>query len=250
MADDKRLPVVVVHGVGSGSNKDRAGFSKNLSNAVHEVSRPVTRVGEHEPIKNAEGPAPNNGIYWEEALWENENQTAEQAINALTSLANLSIPAAWLTGKILDIVSDVPLYLGVTGDEIRRVVKPVIQRHPNCVVVAHSLGSVIAADVLRQAQMDDNFASMPISGLITLGSPLNLLRMRNPMTGPFPFRWYNLYYPHDAVVIGNDLDPAIFPGVHNLALNISETPIVSHTSYWSSATVSDTVYQLSAGEEE
>lgn len=249
MAEDKRLPVVVVHGVGSGNNKDRAGFSKNLSDAVHEVSRPVTRIGEYEQTKTATGPAPNNGIYWEEALWESVNQTAEQAIKALTSLADISIPAPWLSGKILDIVADVPLYLGVTGDAIRKVVKPVIQRHPNCVVVAHSLGSVIATDVLRQAQMDDNFASMPVSGLITLGSPLNLLRMRHPMTEPFPFRWYNLYYPHDAVVIDNDLDSAIFPGVHNLALNKSETPIVSHTSYWSSAATSDTVYQLTVGEE-
>jgi len=246
MAEDKRYPVVVIHGVGSGKNKDRAGFSRQLSDSVHEVTRPVTRTGPFEQTKTAQGQAPNNGIYWEEALWENVNTSAEEALNALR---NLSMPASWLTKDIIDVVSDVPLYLNVTGDRIRTEVKQVIQRHPNCVVVAHSLGSVIATDILRQAQLDDNFASLPVSGLISLGSPLNLLRMRQPMTAPFPFRWYNLYYPHDIIAIDEDLDPTTFPGVQNLALNRSETPVVSHTSYWYSAVVANTVYQLTVGEE-
>lgn len=249
MALDKHLPVVVVHGVGSGKNKDRAGFSRNLSTGVHEVTRPVTRIGAYETSNRASGPAPNNGIYWEEALWENENQTGEEALKALRKLTSLSLPASWLAGTVIDIVADVPLYLNVTGDAIRSVVKEVIQHHPNCVVVAHSLGSVIAADVLRQAQLEDNFATLPVSGLVTLGSPLNMLRMRNPMTLEFPFRWHNLYYPHDVIVIDNDLDSTIFPGVYNLALNRSETPVVSHTSYWSSAVVADTIYQLSVAED-
>lgn len=48
---DLLLPVVVVHGIDSGENKDRTGFSSVLSGNVDEVSRPVPRVGPFEGIE-------------------------------------------------------------------------------------------------------------------------------------------------------------------------------------------------------
>ena len=38
--NDRRLPVIVVHGVGSGHNADRAGFSRDLSKRSATTSMP------------------------------------------------------------------------------------------------------------------------------------------------------------------------------------------------------------------
>lgn len=241
--NDLHLPVVVVHGVGSGKNKDRAGFSQVLSRNVDEVTRPAIRVGPHEKIQEvgaANDPKNPDGIYWQEALWESVNDTQEAV---LKYLATLSAAPAWLTGDVIDLVSDVPLYLKTNGNEIRNVVRAVIKQHPNCIVVGHSLGSVIAADVLQEASIRGD-GSIPVSGLVTLGSPLNLLQMRNPMKKAFPFKWHNFYYPSDPIVIGGGLKLADFPGVINHKLNAGETFAVSHTSYWSSTVIAFKLYQL------
>jgi len=248
MADNK-FPVVVVHGVGSGKNKDRAGFSRELSNNVHEVARPVIRVGPYEKIKNTSEIDQNDGIFWQEALWESVNDLTDEAFKAFARAQFLNTPAAWLSSTLFDIVSDVPLYLGPNGVEIRKVVKEVILKHPHCVLVGHSLGSVISADILREAQHTDNFSTMLVSAFITIGSPLNLLKMRNPMDNPFPFKWHNFYYPKDPIAVDGDLNKSEFPGVKNHTLSAGETFAVSHTSYWSSTVLAFTVYSMSHGEE-
>jgi len=243
---DKRLPVVVVHGIGYGTNRDRAGFSRELSTDVHEASRPATRVGAFEEVQTPSGEAPDNGIWWAEALWETVNDHTDVVTEAVLKAVIPGPPADW-HAKVLDLLGDVPLYLGPHGDAIRNLVQGVIRQFPGCIVVGHSLGSVIAADILREAQDTDNFSSLPVSGLITLGSPLNLLGLRRPMASalPFPFRWYNLWYPTDPVTLGKALSLTRFPGVTNRKLSAGESFVVAHTSYWSSVVVANVVYQLS-----
>lgn len=243
---DRRLPVVVIHGIGYGTNQDRAGFSTELSTDVYEAARPVTRVGAFEEVKVPSGDAPGNGIWWGEALWETVNDHTDKVTEELLKAAIPGPPADWFA-KVLDLLGDVPLYLGPHGNAIRSLVKGVIGAFPDCIVVGHSLGSVIAADILREAQITDNFSSLPVSGLITLGSPLNLLGLRSPMAPaqPFPFRWYNLWYPTDPVTLGKALSPTLFPGVTNRKLSAGESFVVAHTSYWSSVVVANVVYQLS-----
>lgn len=241
--NDRRLPVVVVHGIGSGKNIDRAGFSMDLSNQIHEPARPVVRVGVYDPP--TPNPLPENAIVWEEALWESVNDTPDALTAALLKLTLPVAPVAWLATQTLDLLGDVPLYLGTQGAAIRRVVKDVIVKHPKCVVVGHSLGSVIAADVLRAAQETDNFANLPVSGFVTLGSPLNTLGLRSPMQGAFPFAWKNIFYPSDPICLGKGLSPRCFPGIANKGLSAGETFGVAHTSYWQSTVLAGIVYQLS-----
>lgn len=243
---DKRLPVVVVHGIGYGTNQDRAGFSLELSSDVHESVRTVTRVGAFEKVLSAAGDAPGCGIWWAEGLWETVNDHVDKVTEVTLKACIPGPPADWF-GKVLDLLGDVPLYLGPHGARIRAVVRQVIQMFPGCIVVGHSLGSVIAADILSDARTADNFSSLPVSGLITLGSPLNLLGMRRPMAGEgaFPFRWYNLWYPPDPVTLGKPLSTSQFPGVINRKLNAGESFVVAHTSYWSSVAVANVVYQMS-----
>jgi hypothetical protein len=169
---DQLLPVVVVHGVGIGETRDRAGFSINLSDAVTEAQRPVIRVGPNEaPILE---PMPKNSVIWEEALWEGENNAVDEQISIFFNLAVHNHLAGEVAQKALDLLGDVPLYLGPQGFRIRNLVATVVAKHPNCVLVGHSLGSVILYDILRQAQDRDAFTSLPVSSFITLGSPLSL----------------------------------------------------------------------------
>ena len=242
--NDLLLPVVVVHGIGSGENKDRAGFSTVLSRNVDELSRPVTRVGPFEDVHKVNAtndPGNPDGIYWQEALWESENNTADAVIEFITE--RFSLPG-WLSREAIDLLTDVPLYLGVNGNKIRKAVRAVIKQHPGCIVIGHSLGSVIAVDVLQEERLKDGVNKLPVSGLITLGSPLNLLGMRNKMEAAFPFKWHNYYYPSDPIAIKGGLKPARFPGVKNHKLNAGETFAVSHTSYWSSTVLAFSVYKL------
>ncbi len=242
--NDLLLPVVVVHGIGSGENKDRAGFSTVLSRNVDELSRPVTRVGPFEDVPKvnaANDPGNPDGIYWQEALWESENNTADAVIEFITE--RFSLPG-WLSREAIDLLTDVPLYLGVNGSKIRKAVREVIEQHPGCIVIGHSLGSVIAVDVLQEERLKDGANKLQVSGLVTLGSPLNLLGMRNKMEKAFPFKWHNYYYPSDPIAIKGGLKPARFPGVKNHKLNAGETFAVSHTSYWSSTVLAFSVYKL------
>lgn len=242
--NDRLLPVVVVHGVGSGENKDRAGFSNVLSRNVDEISRPVTRIGPQEIIKKVNStndPKYPHGIYWQEALWESENNTADAVIKFISD--RFSLPG-WLTADAIDLLTDVPLYLGVNGRKIRKAVRDVIKLHPNCIVIGHSLGSVIIADVLQEERLKGGKNQLPVSALVTLGSPLNLLGMRNKMKKAFPFKWHNYYYPSDPIAIGGGLKQADFPRVINHRLNAGETFAVSHTSYWSSTVIAFKTYQL------
>lgn len=241
--NDLLLPVVVVHGIGSGENKDRAGFSGTLSRNVDEVSRPVTRVGPFEDVAKVNAindPKNPDGIYWQEALWESENNTADAVIEFITE--RFSLPG-WLSRDAIDLLTDVPLYLGVNGKKIRKAVRDVIKLHPGCIVIGHSLGSVIAVDVLQEERLKEGANKLPVSALITLGSPLNLLGMRNKMEKAFPFKWHNYYYPGDPIAIKGGLKPADFPGVKNHKLNAGETFAVSHTSYWSSTVLAFSVYK-------
>lgn len=246
---DKKLPVVVVHGVGSGENKDRAGFSRELSNNVHEVVRPVIRIGPYENVKTASEVDPKDGIFWQEALWESVNDLTDEELKDFARKRFLYTLVRWLSSTLFDIVSDMPLYLDKNGGAIRRVVKEVILKHPNCVLVGHSLGSVISADILREEQQTDNFDKMRVSAFITIGSPLNLLKMRNSMDihSPFPFVWHNFYYPKDPIAVNGDLNKLEFPGVRNHTLSAGETFAISHTSYWSSTILAFAVYSMSCG---
>jgi len=246
---DQLFPVVVVHGVGIGENRDRAGFSRNLSDSVTETQRPVIRVGPNEtPFPE---PVPENSVMWEEALWEGENTAVDNQIAFSLELAMQNHLAREIVKKTLDLLGDVPLYLGPQGFRIRNVVKTVVAKHPNCVLVGHSLGSVILYDILRQAQDQDDFMSLPVSSFITLGSPLSLLFDCLPppsrMKKEFPFKWHNFYFPNDLICAKKQLDPEDYLNVCNHQLNPDKSLGESHTAYWSMSAVSNTVYRLTRG---
>jgi hypothetical protein len=96
-------------------------------------------------------------------------------------------------------VKDVSAYLthSQVGPAIDAIVQPVIAAE-RCVVVGHSLGSVVAFRILKQMGTAAN-----VEKFITLGSPLGLNTIRNlitPLESPAGVKaWLNVYDPTDVV---------------------------------------------------
>jgi len=108
------------------------------------------------------------------------------------------------------ITRDVFLYTTRAGvrDEIDRVVGAALTEQPT-VVVGHSLGSIVAYNVLRSDRR-----SLRIPLYLTVGSPLGIRAVRDqlrPLRYPQPIeRWYNAYDPRDVIAL-YPLDQANFP---------------------------------------
>lgn len=104
---------------------------------------------------------------------------------------------------------DVFLYttrLGVR-DEIDRVVGAALTEQPT-VIVAHSLGSVVAYNVLRSDRR-----ALHVRAFVTVGSPLGIRAIRDqlrPLRYPAAAAWYNAFDARDVVALF-PLDAANFP---------------------------------------
>jgi hypothetical protein len=114
------------------------------------------------------------------------------------------------TSFLEDFMRDVYLYCRIpkVRDAIDGIVRAAITPEP-CVVVAHSLGTVAAYNVLRK---DQRALHVPL--FVTLGCPLAILAIRKslaPLSDPEPVgSWYNAFDPQDIVAL-NPLDARGFP---------------------------------------
>jgi pimeloyl-ACP methyl ester carboxylesterase len=105
---------------------------------------------------------------------------------------------------------DIYLYTTRAGvrDEIDRLVGPVLNETP-CVVIGHSLGSVVAYNILRTDRR-----ALKVEAYITVGCPLAIRAIRDqlrPIGFPTPVKaWYNAFDPKDVVAL-YPLDARNFP---------------------------------------
>ena len=106
---------------------------------------------------------------------------------------------------------DVYLYTNRSGirDQIDKIVGAALTKEPT-VVIAHSLGSVVAYNVLRT---DRRALTVPL--FVTAGCPLAIRAIRDqlvPLNFPKPSvgSWNNAFDPHDIVAL-NPLDRVNFP---------------------------------------
>jgi len=103
-------------------------------------------------------------------------------------------------------------------------------KHPEGIaLVAHSLGSVIAYDVLAEAVCDKK--PLPVNQLITFGSPL---------------AWTFDLRGEDYVPLHSPLPTSRFPTAENrkLALPKGKSQLGSHTAYWKDVTFAAEVKKL------
>jgi len=100
---------------------------------------------------------------------------------------------------------DVAAYLDtdVTRDAVLAQVLETMPTSGPVVLVAHSLGTVVAMDLLPRLG-----AEVTVTGLVTVGSPLGMdtvysrLRVGGPHLPPIAGPWFNAWCPTDAVAIG------------------------------------------------
>lgn len=265
-----RYPVVAVHGINASSGETEAGFSKELANLVMP------------------GLAwPNE--FWHEAVWEGVCDDLDGEIKKIvTELVNSYDFADYfrkrlakrkgvrkilscmdlfavlfaqnvapdLVSGILDLALDLPLYLGnAYGNQIRDKVEKEIQRTAKgtdgIVVVGHSLGSVIAHDVVAKLLADP--PPPPIRALVTMGSPLEwVTALRKNATDtpeiystPESLEWINFYNKSDPVPIKRALSKETFPGIENVLIPTKDKkPLAAHSAYWTDTKVADRIRQL------
>jgi hypothetical protein len=112
-------------------------------------------------------------------------------------------------GALKLILRDVYVYTtrGGVAAEIDRIVTADISQEPT-VIVSHSLGTVVAYNILRR---DPRPLQTPL--LVTVGSPLAIRAVRRqlvPLRSPKVGAWFNAFDPADIVAL-NPLDAENFP---------------------------------------
>ncbi|MGW2998004.1 hypothetical protein ACWDA9_42445, partial [Streptomyces sp. NPDC001193] len=100
------------------------------------------------------------------------------------------------------------------GAQIRKVVRTEIERSGARVLIAHSLGSVIAYDMVQRRELQEP----GIHTLITCGSPLGWLTVRRALPHdshlavPESLAWHNFHAGGDPVTAGGGLAHAVTSG--------------------------------------
>jgi len=136
-------------------------------------------------------------------------------------LAKVMDGSPWSNDFLALLTEDVSVYLnnGIAASQINEIVSREIPAEP-CVVVGHSLGSVVAYRVLQEMGN-----SVDVVRFITLGSPLGLNAVRNklrPLSMPKGVRsWLNVYDSRDIVSL-RPLDKSrwdVSPSIENIMLD-------------------------------
>ena len=227
--------------------------------------------------------------YWFEAPWEGVNDSLDEQITKIMEdfarrsnlpkykdyaeqrlgnfcyccacIAHLAMQVFLTTilPKTTDLLLDLPLYLGEPrGERIRKKVREGVEAHPGCVLVGHSLGSLICYDLIREIGQEG-----AVKALVTLGTPIEwVTRIRQaedskgfeePLGVGIP--WHNFYHPSDPVCLHRGLDERVFQGVVNRKIGVStgsnklREGFAAHTSYWKDLDVADVIKQLGGFEE-
>jgi len=248
----KNYGVVAIHGVGPGTEMDRKGFSMELKKRVYP------------DLKDAE-------INWHEYVWEGRNEEIDSCVGGVVrrllkdyhlvkksdaegwyqklwrGVANFAIDmCGGIVSDGLDLGLDFVLYLDSDhGQKIRDGLKEEIlscaEKHPDGIVlVAHSLGSVVAYDTIAEAQLEGS--PLPVKWLITFGSPLawtfDLRKAEGKKelayTSIGGVKWKNFYYVEDCVCLHEHLPNEQFQNVENVPLKLPKgsARIASHCAYW------------------
>ena len=132
------------------------------------------------------------------------------------------------------------------------------QRYDSVIPVAHSLGTVILADVLKSARAramqhsSHRVIWTKLAGLVTMGTPLQkccLLRLGDarPLTSvgeSIAVRaWINLFYQNDPVADVIQFASSDGYGIRNVRLRAG-FPLLCHTHYWSEERVGELLLEM------
>ncbi len=264
MAVDPRMPrkVLVVHGVQAGDADDL-----NQHELIAQLIRDRLQAGI--PLQF------ETELFNYEAL----NDDAIMPFRLALKLLIDGMAASMLANKVLDVAGDVLLYLAdgdaaaEIRDNLRRRIEDIHRQGNPLYLVAHSLGSIYAFDVLN-AMIEtpgffdrDNRKTWPVQALVTLGSPIGLRLFDKDRVARFGpgrklFRWSNFWDRTDPVVSGSFYgrpedayriaerfaDDAAQPDcgwhIRDRVVDIGRAWLFAHVGYWREPGVGDDLVDL------
>lgn len=259
----KTRKILVVHGVETGSDADQ--HQDELIRALV-----ADRLGDL-------GVAFATGLY----RYENVNDRAVRPLKILIDLIVATPVGAKLGDEALDLVGDVVIAVADAGPahEIRAGLRERIEQEyatgNPLYVVAHSLGSIYAFDVVNELMRASGYfnradrTTWPVQGLTTLGSPIGLAMFRGPRpavselgAGVNFFRWNNYWDRTDPVVSGSFygrpkqgyrsaetyVSPSADQGwtIRDRIVDSGKHWLFAHTAYWELPIVGDGLVDMIA----
>lgn len=271
--------VLIIHGIGEG----KAGFSEPLQEVIKTVFQRTVGRFLLQP--------PQDAIDIKEVVWSDVTQTDEDRLwgRLFPNLDNW-IPRvrywALLRKYVVDYIGDMIAYVETPGVNKYRDIHQkffqvmdgrtqdagnrgaTAQKPALLTVVAHSLGSVIAADAIHNRIDSQTWpAGLQLANLITLGSPLALYALRfgdpdnfsRPITMQDPDGlWINIYDPQDIVghplkLVNRQYDQAVYI---DKVINagqwwkfwqwLAQASPFSHLLYWEDNTVAEAIGRKAA----
>lgn len=287
-----KYAVVVVHGIGAGTGKEREGFSLELKKGVAHANSECESLWFEVPWEGLNDSVDEEVRKVSDELFDSYIRDAEKEKQRVEeSMSSVNVDSGWLIWKwikkiyvlftrkvsgvapdallkakkimpnALDAVLDLPIYLGNDrAKDIRAAVFAKIDEAMGCgvdgiVLIGHSLGSVIAFDVLQEELRGRKDSR--IKALVTLGSPLEwVTKIRRAMSaeaGELPLgvcgtKWINCYDPQDPVPLRRALDSELFKGVENVEDISGEKLIDAHCAYWKSQRIAEKIAGLIGGD--
>jgi hypothetical protein len=206
----------------------------------------------------------------------------KRALAALTS----NVIAGWVVEGAVDVIGDVALALS-EGDTYKAIkagfrakILESFEKEEPLFVIAHSLGSIYAFDVINELMKEDGLflhnqvETRPVLGLITIGSPLaldlferdwqdmtNLVAAGQVIDDNFKlFPWRNYWDPTDPIVSGSiaglpwnerqykekfgDKPFDLGWDARSRSVITGKAHILAHTAYWTDPSVSLGIRQL------
>jgi hypothetical protein len=254
--------ILVVHGVQTGEDED-------LDNDIRVTQLIQRRLG-NTPLAYA----------CELYRYEDINDSRQQKLERLIQLIVKSPVGSILSRMALDLVGDVAINLaaGSTAFHIRQGLRNKIletyEAGNPCYLVAHSLGSIYAFDVINELMREEHFfdrssrRSWPVQALVTIGSPIGLgmFRIAGRRTvarmgvGDKWFKWLNYWDRTDPVVSGhifgtrlNGFDVAEkFTSsdsrqgwvIRDIDVDTGKVWLLAHVAYWNSPAFGDGLFNV------
>lgn len=258
----KERKILIVHGVQLGSDKDQ------------KQDQVITEL-----VNNRLGNLPldfKSELY----TYENINDAAHKKFKRLSKLISKTPIGKIVADKAIDLIGDVVTSLldKSTAAKIRGGLRKEILKHYNngnpCYVVAHSLGSIYAFDVINELMRENNYfdrgsrKTWPVQGMMTIGSPIGLPMFkstgRKKVTNLGPgnkwFRWVNFWDRTDPVVSGNIFGKKIQGYeiaekyqtdskeqgwvIRDKSIDTGKVWLMSHVSYWDNPIVGDSLVDM------
>ena len=264
MSVDPRKPrkILVVHGVATGDDAD------------FDHDKRVTEL-----VRRRLGNTPLD-FTCELYRYQNINSAAQKKYKGLIELIVKNPVGKALAKRALDMVGDVVINLadGSTAATIRKGLRDRIVEIYNdgnpCYVVAHSLGSIYAFDVINELMRDPGFydrgsrKTWPVQSLVSIGSPIGLgmFRTRGRRSvhslgaGNKWFKWLNYWDRTDPIVSGKIFGTQL-RGFEVAERYLSDSPkqgwvvrdidvdtgkvwLMSHVAYWDSPVFGDGLFNV------